>query len=415
LVSFSWSLRFHAPTFSNSGGDVLVTKMSRLRRLSKLEYEKVQATRRVRKRDKVVILRQYEEAMAKGGNRDDILEKLGKKYDRSERQIERYIQQARVEAEGKPGEQVSPVRVTEDRARTLMLHSEAIRKAIGIWVEKQHPPSHEELRGACKGKLDAWGVVAEMTADGHGSAGPAIGKHPLYDSLRQHLVPPVTRSDFWTKVGELTNLGLGFLSGAVAIHSELTRLAEQESGCSPVPGNWQDKPATGITQDFVQTLYEHVLGITDMSRWSHSIWAGLWPVTGGLIVTWTNEGVRLLQRLGLDPFIQEIYWPLNGKWMLPRHPRERIAYGDANLNVSCTVAFLLCFGTNVIAMAFSAEELIRIQEVHRAMLTDFDSGQKTSSLRRTRERLDSLSQEVRTALEFAQCETSFAGKCAFCP
>ena len=71
----------------------MVTKMSKLQRLSKLEYEKVRTSKRVRKRDKVVILRQYEEAMAKGGNRDDILEKLSKKYDRSERQIERYIQQ----------------------------------------------------------------------------------------------------------------------------------------------------------------------------------------------------------------------------------------------------------------------------------------------------------------------------------
>ena len=305
--------------------------------------------------------------------------------------------------------------VTEDRPRALMLHAEAIRKAIGIWVEKQHPPSSEELRVAWKGKLDGWGVVAEITADGHGSAGPAIGKHPLYNSLRQHLAPPVTRSDFWTKIGELTNLSLGFLSGAVGIYGELTRLAEQESGCSLVPGNWQDEPASGITQDFVRTLYEHALGITDMNQWSHSIWAGLWPVTGGLIVTWVNEGVRLLQRLGLDPFIQEIYWPLNGAWMLPRHPRERVAYGDASLNVSCTVAFLLCFGTNVIALAPSPEELVTIQEVHRAMLTDFASGQKASSLRRMRERLDSLSQEVRTTLEFARCQASFAGKCAQCP
>lgn len=164
--------------------------MNKIPRSPKWDSNKAAESKRVRQRDKAVILRAYEKAMGKGESRDDILPKLAQRYGKSERQIERYIQQARKEMEGKQEGQVSRVLVTDDRPRALMLHSEAIRKAISAWLEKQHPPSDQELSSAWKGKLDAWGVIAEVTADGHSSAGHAMGKHPLYDSLRQHLVPP---------------------------------------------------------------------------------------------------------------------------------------------------------------------------------------------------------------------------------
>jgi hypothetical protein len=403
----------HSP---GSDGDILVTEMSKVRRLSKLEYNKMWMSKRITQRDQVAILRVYEKEMANGGNRSDILLKLSEKYSKSERQIERYIQQARKERTSKREGRVSRVLVTDDRHRALMLHFEAIRKAINIWVENQRPPSAEELRDAWKGKLNAWGVTAEVTAGGHGSAEPTMEKHPLYDSLRHHLVPPLVKEDLWGKVGELIDLGLGFLSGATGIYSELLRVAEQRSSFDIIPENWQSEPATGITQDFVSTLYEHALGLTDCSGWTHSAWAALWPMTGGLIVTWVNEGVRLLQYLGLDPFIQETYWPLTGgSFMLPRHPRERIAYGDASLDSTCRVAFLLCFGTQVIATASSPEQLASFQEAHQAIMADCASWQSAGSLVQTRQRLDSLSHEVRTALESAVCETSFPGRCTRCP
>jgi hypothetical protein len=392
-----------------------MTEMNEIRRLPKWDSKKMRTSKRITRRDQAAILHAYEKAMGRGESRDDILAKLAQRYGRSNRQIERYIQQARKEGEGKREEQTSPVLVTDDMSRARMLHSEAIKEAISMWVEKQGPPSDEELAGAWKGKLNAWGVIAEVTADGHGSAAPAMGKHRLYGSLRQHLVPPVVKEDFWEKIGELINLGLGFLSGAVSARSELSKAAAERSGFGIVTESWQNEPVTGITRDFVQTLYEHALGITDLSRWTHSTWAGLWPMTGGLIVTWANEGVRLLRGLGYEPSVQETYWPLSGEWMLPRHPQERIAYGDANLNDLCRVAFLLCFGTRVIATATFPEELALLQEAHRAMLADCVSGQRASSLRRVRERLGSLSQEVRMALEFARCETSFPGKCTLCP
>jgi len=318
--------------------------------------------------------------------------------------------------EDKQREQISQVLVTDDRHRALMLHSEAIKKAINTWVEKLRPPSDEELRDAWKGKLNGWGVITEVTADGHGSAAPTMGKHPLYDSLRHHLVPPVVEEGFWEKSSQVVDLALSFQSGATAIYSELSKAAEQRSGFGIITESWQAEPVTGLTTDFIQTLYEHALGITDFGSWTHSAWAALWPTTGGLIVTWPNEGVRLLQHFGLDPFIQETYWPLaGGPFMLPRHSKERIAYGDASLVSPCRVAFLLCFGTKVIATAFLLEQLTPPEEAHRAIMADCASWQKAGSLMRTRKGLDSLSHELQNALESAACETSFPGRCARCP
>jgi hypothetical protein len=131
--------------------------MNGIKRSAKVEYKKLRMSKRVTPRDQAAILHAYEEAMARGDNRDDILLRLSKKCDRSERQIERYIQQARMKREGKREEQVSPVLVTDDMSRARMLHSEAIREAISMWVEKQRPPSDEEVARAWKGKLDAWG------------------------------------------------------------------------------------------------------------------------------------------------------------------------------------------------------------------------------------------------------------------
>lgn len=390
--------------------------MNEIHRSAKWDSKKKRTSKRITQRDQAAILHAYEKAMGRGESRDDILLKLAQRYGKSERQIERYIQQARGR-EGKQEGQVNQVLVTtDDRSRALMLHSEAIKEAISVWTEKQHPPSDEELAGAWKGKLDAWGVTAEATVDGHGLARPIISGHPLYDSLRHHLVPPAVKEDFWPKVGELVDLGLGFLSGAVSARGELSKSAEHRSGFGIIAESWQTEPVTGITEDFIQTLYEHALGITNFRGWTHSIWGALWPMTGGLIVTWASEGVRLLRGLGYEPSIQETYWPLTGEpWMLPRHPRERIAYGDASLNSPGSIAFLLCFGTRVIALALSPEQLAITQEAHRAVMADCASWEKASSLARARARLDQLSHEVRTALELARCHTSFPGKCALCP
>ena len=130
--------------------------MNKISRSPKWDSAKAAETKRIRQRDKAVILRAYEKAMERGESRDDILLKLAQRYAKSERQIERYIQQARKEGEGKREEQVSPVLVTDDMSRARMLHSEAIKEAISMWTEKQHPPSDEELAGAWKEKLNAW-------------------------------------------------------------------------------------------------------------------------------------------------------------------------------------------------------------------------------------------------------------------
>jgi hypothetical protein len=202
----------------------------------------------------------------------------------------------------------------------------------------------------------------------------------------------------------------------VSTYSELAKITQERSGFSLISGTWQDEPVTGLTQDYVQTLYEYALGISNFKGWAHSTWAVTWPDTGGLIVTWVNEGVRLLQGMGYDPSIQENYWVLaGGPWILPRHPRERIVYGDATLNSLCRVAFLLCFGTKVIAVVPFAEQLTPCQDVHKTMMEDCTTWQKAVTLRRARASLNSLSQEVITALERAYYQTSFPGRCALCP
>jgi len=384
--------------------------------LPKLDYKKARISKRVRQRDKAAILHAYEEAMAKGADRAETLERLSKKYDRGDRQIERYIQQARKEMKDTQEGEVGRVLVTDDTHRALTLHFEAVRKTIGVWVEKLRPPSDEDLRDARQGKLNGWGVIAEVTANGHGSATPAMGKHLLFDSLQHHLVPPLVEEDFWDKSSQLVGLALSFLSGAAGIYRELSKAAEERSGLGIITASWQEGPVTGLTTDFIQTLYEHTLGITDFSGWTHSAWAALWPVTGGLIITWPNEGVRLLRRLGLDPIIEETHWPLTGgPFMLPRHSRERIAYGDARLDSPCRVAFLLCFGTTVIATASRWEQLAPSEEAHRAIIADCASWQRATSLARARNGLDALSHEVQIALESVLCETSFPGRCARCP
>lgn len=50
---------------------------------------------RITKRKKDIILREYDEMMDRGENRDDILENLAEKYGRDTRTIERYISDAR--------------------------------------------------------------------------------------------------------------------------------------------------------------------------------------------------------------------------------------------------------------------------------------------------------------------------------
>ena len=57
-------------------------------------------------RDKNAILEEYEIGMAKGENRDQLLQDLMAKYFRGDRQIERYIAQARESKDKKPGDEV---------------------------------------------------------------------------------------------------------------------------------------------------------------------------------------------------------------------------------------------------------------------------------------------------------------------
>lgn len=94
---------------------------------------------KITKRKKAMILREYEELMARGENREEILEDLAKKYNKSStRTIERYIQHAR-EAQ----------KMEQDEAMQALHHKEAATLALA---------KHWEDLAQVAAKLDAmWG------------------------------------------------------------------------------------------------------------------------------------------------------------------------------------------------------------------------------------------------------------------
>lgn len=363
------------------------------------------------------MLEAYERGLAKGKNKKELLSKLGKSYGRSERQIERYIQRARERREAKQQEQAVGVSVViDDKPRLLLAHHEAIKEAIKLWIEKQRPASDEELLGFRRGKMEAWGITAEIRSDGGGKAEPAMGRNPLYEALRAHLVPPAGSQDFWDKAAMLVSLGLNFLTSAVNTYSELVKTAQERCGLDITREIWQQQPVMGLTQDFVQTVYERALGIGQSTIWAHSAWGVVWPNTGGLVITSVNEGMQLRLYNRYDASITETRWVLVGEsLMLPTHSRERVAYGDADLNSPGMVAFLLCFGAKAIALTASPDQLAVCEQAHRDLIRDCTTCEKTTKLIRARASLDSLNREVLTALERARYQPSFPGICPLCP
>jgi hypothetical protein len=398
--------------------DILASKMNEIQRRqpTKWDSKRKRTSERITDRDKAAILKIYEKGLKKGQDRGELLSGLARRYDRSERQIERYIQQAKEKRESEQREQATQIVVTvEERSRALAEHYEAIRGAIKLWIEKQRPASAEELAAIGEGKLSAWGVTAEVTPEGQGRSGSTMGSHPLYNSLRFHLAVPVVGEDFWEKVSDIIGSGLSLLTAGVDCFKEIEKAAQEHTGLGIVGSKWQEGSAIGLTQSFVQTNFEHALSISQFTNWGYSIWGIAWPNTGGYIVTSEYEGVRLLQGRGFDPAIMTRRL-LEGKpWMLPQSPNERIAYGDANTESPGGVGFLLCFGEQVIAVDAAPENLELCREAHKTMMVACASGGKATALKRMRIRLDSLSEEIRHQLEKAQYQPSFPGRCPLCP
>ena len=372
--------------------------------------------KRISKRDIVALTKEYEKRVKKE-DREKVLFSLSKKHKRSTRQIERYIQQGRKEIGTEEKGKVPPtVVVGNEKARLKAAHNEDIRKAIEVWIDKQCLASLEDLSSLKDGKLDAWGVKTKLVSSAQGQVMLTMASHPLYDSLRAHLVPLVVEESFWNKAFEIRDKALEFVKRGVEVFQAIERTAIQETGLAVTADVWQSEPVIGLTSAFTKTAFNRCLDIQDFTNWAYHAWAIVWPAIGGVIITWVNEGLRLLKGMGYDPRIALTTWQLTGQpVILPRGPNERIAYGNAALTGQVSIAFMLCFGSEEIAIAYNLEQLAVCEQAHKAIMQGCMSWNEAIALRERRERLDNLSNEILAQLEKARYSPSFPGKCSFCP
>lgn len=280
-------------------------------------------------------------------------------------------------------------------------HDEAVRKAASVWIERQRPASDKEIAGLLSGKLNAWGISVEAGPDGQEQALLTISSHPFYDALCMSMVPPIVSEDFWAKVADVQRLGQSLLTDAMDCHRQIEELAWQYTGLRVGGDQWQEGPAMGLTQYYLQTIFETAVAVSTFTNWAYSLWAIAWPYSGGLVITSPQEGLRLLHGRGYDPAIATTYFLTGEPWMLPRSPAERIAYGNTNLVGTCELRFLLCFGGQVISLAYTPDQLELCQAGHQALMQECPSWQRAISFKQTRTHLDSLSNEVSQQLERA--------------
>lgn len=112
--------------------------MNNVIRAQKWDTKATRTSVKITKRRKDVILREHDEMMARGENRDEILENLAEKYGRNSRTIERYIHDAR-EAQ----------KIEQSKTMEALHHKEAATLALA---------KHWDELAQVAAKLDAmWG------------------------------------------------------------------------------------------------------------------------------------------------------------------------------------------------------------------------------------------------------------------
>lgn len=372
--------------------------------------------KRLSKRDIILLTKEYERRIKKEG-REEVLYSLSEKYERSIRQIERYIQQGRKERTTREkGKAPSVMVIGNEKARLKAGHNEDIRKAIEFWISKQCPASFDELITLKSGELSAWGIKTKVVSDTQTQAMPTIASHPLYESLHAHLVSPVVEQNFWDKVFEIRDKALNFVKGGMEALETVEKTAIEETGLTASADSWHTEPVIGLTFAFSQTIFNQCMNIQDFTNWVYHAWGIVWPATGGVIITWLNEGIRLLKGMGYDPRIPVTTWQLTGQpVILPQGSNERIAYGDAAPTLPASIAFMLCFGNEEIVIAYNTEQLRACEQVHKAIMQGCVSWNEATALRREREKLDNLSNEILTQLQKARYYPSFPGRCPLCP
>ena len=314
-------------------------------RPTKWDTKAMRKRKRLSKTDIVALTKEYERR-AKKEHREEVLFDMSEKYERSPRQIERYIQQGRKEIQAKErGKAPAVVIVGNEEARLKAAHNEVIRKAIELWITKQCPASFENLSTLKSGELDAWGIETKVVSSSQRQAVLHMASHPLYDSLRAHLVPPVVEENFWDKTFEMQEKVLGFVSEGVAALQTIEKTATEETSLSISADAWHSRPVIGLISAFTHTVFNRCLDIQDFTNWAYHAWGIVWPATGGVIITWVNEGIRLLKGMGYEPRITVTTGQVIGQSViLPRGLNERIACGNAAPTLPASIAFMLCFG-----------------------------------------------------------------------
>jgi hypothetical protein len=387
------------------------------RRPTKWESEAMMKKSRLSPKQILAINKEYERRVMKE-NREEVLDSLSQKYGRSARQIERYIQKVRKERElEERPTQPEAVTIQREDSRLKIAHYEDIREAIRFWIEKQHRVSAEELSDLWNGKLNAWGVEAKCLPGGERRAILTISTHALCESLQAHLSPPVVKEDFWNTVSKINDMALAFVNDSVKCFAEIASDASAQTGIAINADGWRNTPAAGLTLSFPKTVFDRSMDIHSFTNWAYHAWTVLWPVGGGLVITWLNEGVRLLKRMGYDPVVKSTTWypTMEEPLLLPRSPTERVVYGNADLNSPGNVSFLLCFGSEQIALLSSPDQIAGCQQVHASLMQKYMSWDKTTRLRQVWAKLDTLSDELSIQLERARYTPSFPGRCSLCP
>jgi hypothetical protein len=229
----------------------------------------------------------------------------------------------------------------------------------------------------------------------------AISSHPLYESLRANLVPPIVSAGFWAKVTNAQQLAHTLLADALDLLKEIEKVAQQCSGFDITGDGWQEGTVTGLTRLYIQTVFENAVGISRFTNWAYSIWTIAWPLSGGFIITSLHEGLHLLQFRGFDPAIVTTHFLTGELWTLPKSPAERIAYGNADLLSPVELRFMLCFGDLVMAITWTPQELEVCQAGHQNLIQQCMLWQKAANLRQIRTCLDSLNAEISRQLERA--------------
>ncbi len=310
-----------------------------------------------------------------------------------------------------------PTRIEED-APPEESHREEIRDAIRWWRDNLAAlPTAELVELPQRTGFSGWGVTVSVTAkDGSSRADPVYGEHALRDSLRGHLVPPAVEVSFWDTVDEMPGLVHNLYGAVMGLSQRVEREVCRDTGQPFLQGDFRREPVTGLTGWYARTIMERALGVSTVVYQAYLRLAVVYG-DGGVVITSTSEGLRLLYQQGWDPGIQTTWEREAAEWVEPADTGHRVLIGEADWVHglgSWPLRFVLCTASREIALAATPEELDVCYQVHRRMMADADTRSEAQAIKRMRERLDIRSKRVTENLGRALLQKGLPGSCPRC-